>query len=154
MATKKLKIDLDPQGPLTFEREVPIPTPDGKTLKVTFTFNHRKREEMAALSDEYMRKAREQFQSLQEEAQREKASRDEAESRGEVYMPPQKNTVDDVENAIRNDVETVMDCVTDWNLDAEFNADNLAKFFRLYVGAGNAIASDYRKSMTEGRLGN
>jgi|JI9StandDraft_2_1071091.scaffolds.fasta_scaffold02539_8 hypothetical protein len=151
---QKIKIDLDPTGPLTFERDVPIPTPDGKPLKVRFTFKHRTREEMAEMSEQYMQKARDQYQQLQEEAQREKVARDEAEARGEVYMPNAPKLVDGVADAIRSDVATVMDCATDWNLDKEFNAENLAKFFRLYVGAGNAIASDYRKSMTEGRLGN
>lgn len=151
---KKISIDLDPQGPLTFEREVSIPTPDGKPLKVTFTFKHRTREEMAAMQDAYMAKAREQYRQLQETAIAEKQAQADAEAAGQVYMPTMASSADGVEAAIRSDVETVMDCATDWNLTAEFNADNLAKFFRRYVKAAETIAADYRVSMTQGRLGN
>lgn len=151
----KIKIDLDPQGPITFEREVSIPTPSGKVLKVPFTFRHRTREEMAALTDGYIQQAREQFEKMQQTIAAERAASKEAEAEGRVYVPPFKPTVDGVDDGLKSDVRAVMDAATGWGLaEYEFNAENIEKFLRLYAGAATAIASDYRKSMTEGRLGN
>lgn len=150
----KIKIELDPQGPITFDREVSIPTPSGKPLKVTFTFRHRTREEMAEMTERYTAKAREQYVELQEELHREKKRREEAEAKGEVYLPPARNLVEDVPKALQSDVDAVMDAAVGWNVDAEFNVENLTKFFRRYAQAAVAIATDYRVSMNEGRLGN
>ncbi len=150
----KIKIDLDPEGPITFDREVSIPTPSGKPLKVTFTFRHRTREEMAEMTERYTEKARAQYVEVQDEIRREKAAREEAEARGETYLPPPRKLVEGVAEALRSDVEAVMDAATGWNLHQEFNEENLTKFFRLYSQAAVTIATDYRVSMNEGRLGN
>lgn len=151
---QKIKIDLDPQGPITFKRTVAIPTPDGKPLKIEFDFKYRDREEMAAMTERYMEKAREELPSLLAEQKEQKDAAAAAEATGYVYIPPMPKLVDGVDEAIRNDVETVMDCASGWNVDAPFDAETLTKFFRRYAKAAVTIASDYRVSMTEGRLGN
>jgi hypothetical protein len=69
-------------------------------------------------------------------------------------MPPLQKLVDGVPKAIQDDVDAVMEAATGWNLDSDFTPENLTKFFSLYARAAVAIATDYRVSMNEGRLGN
>lgn len=130
----KAKIDLDPKGDITYQREVSIPTPSGKALKVSFTFKQRTREQMAELLDTYIAKARE---SAKQE------------------VPEDSKMVDQVEQSIASDVSAILDVATDWNVEGyDFTTVNLTKFLRLYPGAAMAIVTDYRISQTEGRLGN
>ncbi len=150
----KVKIDLDPQGPVTFERKVPIPTPDGKKLEITFTFLHRTREEMAEFQDEFADKAREQLRKMQEQSLREKEALEKAQESGQVYLPEARPMKADVSQSIADDVAAVMRMATGWNADAEWSEENLTKFFRRYAKAAAAIGNDYRVSMVEGRLGN
>ena len=49
MTGKKIVLDLDPQGPITFTRGVKIPTGDGKPLEIEFEFLFRDRVAMAEL---------------------------------------------------------------------------------------------------------
>lgn len=130
-----VKINLDPADDLTYRRKVAIPTVDGRALKIEFTFRHRTREALAELFDAYIEKAKAAAD----------AERDDAES----------SLADRTKRAIERDVETAMDIATDWDVDRyPFNKESLTKFFRLYPGAAEAIAADYRVSHTEGRLGN
>jgi len=150
----KIKIDLDPKGPLTYDREVPIPTPSGKPLKVTFTFKHRTREQMAELRERYIAKARDAYILATAEVEQEKAKREAEEKAGRTYLPPEAKLVEGIPEAIANDVAAVLDVADGWNLDAEFTAENIGKFLMLYAAAPKAIGDDYFVSMTEGRLGN
>lgn len=150
----KIKLDLDPQGPITFDREVSIPTPSGKVLKVAFTFLHRTREQLAELSDQMVMAARERYEQSQREAEIEAVREAQAKADKVPYLPQFKPAVDQVEQGLREDVEAVMRAATGWNLDYEFTAENLTKFFRLYLGAAAAITAEYNVSMTKGRLGN
>lgn len=150
----KIKLDLDPQEQLTFERAVKIPTPDGKPLVVTFTFKHRTRAEMAEFTEKQVAIARQQYAELQEQIKAEEAAQAEAKERGEAYTPPAPKLSEGVPAAIENDIDAVMDLATGWNLEHEFNRENLAKFFGLYAKAAYTIANDYRVSLNEGRLGN
>ena len=130
-----IKLNLEPTEPLTYKRAVAIPTPDGKPLKIEFTFKHRTREELAALFDAYLEKAK-------------AAAEDESDGeRGSL--------VEATRAAVARDVEAVLDVASDWNVDKyAFNAENVGKFLSIYPGAAVAIATDYRVSHTEGRLGN
>ena len=150
----KAKIDLNPQGPITFEREVAIPTPSGKPMKLKMTFKHRTRQEMAEMTERYVAKARAQYVEMQEEMKAEKAAQEAAEARGDIYLPPEQKLAEGVPDAIQADVDAVLDIATGWELADEFNAENLAKLFGLYNRSAKAIAEDYRVSMNEGRLGN
>lgn len=150
----KIKIDLDPKGPITYDREVAIPTPSGKPLKMTFTFKNRNREEMAELREKYIAKARDNYVQATAEVEKEKSRREEDEKSGRTYMPPDPKLVEGVPEAIANDVAAVLDVACGWNLDYEFNAENVGKFLALYAAAPKAIGDDYFVSMTEGRLGN
>lgn len=128
---QKVKLDLDADDIITFERTVQIPTPDGKPLKVTFDFKYRDREAMAELLDSYIEKSKAAVS---------------AEGRTMVQM---------ARDNIKSDVEAVKEVATGWNVEGfEFDDKGLAKFFKRYAGAALAIISDYRVSLTEGRLGN
>ena len=130
-----IKLNLEPTENLTYKRTVAIPTPDGKPLKIEFTFKHRTREKLAELFDAYLAKAK---IAADEEAEGERGSILEA-----------------TKAAIARDVDAVLDVASDWNVDQyAFNAENLSRFLSIYPGAAVAIATDYRVSLTEGRLGN
>ena len=147
MAAKKLVIDLDPQGPITFTRGIKIPTGDGKPLTVEFDFLFRDRVAMAELLqkwDSQVEKAREQV----------KAAVD-AQVTGE---PAPGQDRPDLKAAtlegIASDVDTLMDFIVGWQLAAEFSRENLSKFVTRYPGAPLTLVRDYREGMTQGRSGN
>lgn len=127
---QRIKLDLESGDTLDFDRAVDIPTPNGKPLKVTFTFKYRDRKAMAALLDSYMDRAKNQAQG------------------------DEKPSAELVAAAISADVEAIQDIATGWNIDAPFDAENLRKLCTKYAGAALAIVTDYRVSLTHGRLGN
>jgi hypothetical protein len=126
----KIKLDLEPTDVLSFDRVVPIPTPDGKSLKVTFTFKYRDRESAIKYFDEY----REQLVAFVDGEQSDALAK----------------TLEYIEFEVR----TIMDVASGWNIDAPWDATNLRKLLVKYAGAGSAIMADYRVSLTQGRLGN
>lgn len=144
MTGKKIVLDLDPQGPITFTRVVAIPTCDGRPLEIEFEFLFRDRIGMAEL--------------MQKWGDLTKASRDAATlaaSQESQPTPPPFDVVASTREGIASDVETLMDFISGWNVSNNpFNAENIAKFVRRYPGAPLALVRDYRVAMTEGRLGN
>lgn len=138
----KIKLNLDPGQTLTFDREVTIPTPSGKGLKVVWTFKHRTTDELAALYQGWIDKARADSEAA-------KAGDESAEG---VDVP---DLVANVRATQERDVSDILDIAAGWNVDGyEFNRANLAKFVALYKATGEVLREDYRVSMTEGRLGN
>lgn len=133
----KVKLNLDPTDRITFDRIVLIPTPEGKPLKLPVTYKHRTREQVAELFDGYVDKARKAAEAAS------------------IEDKPSRQMADGVDDAVHRDIEAVKDVATDWGVEGyAFNDQNLGKFFRLYPGAASAIVTDYRISVTEGRLGN
>lgn len=153
---KKLVIDLDPQGPVTFTRSIRIPTGDGKPLAVDFDFLFRDRVEMADL----LQKWDDAVDAARTKAQAEVKAAAEAADLRTVGDPPLEPPARPdlrtlTEEGITSDVQTLMDFITGWGIsNHEFNAENLAKFVRRYPGAPLALVKDYREGMTQGRLGN
>lgn len=131
----KIKLDLDATDVITFERAVDIPTPDGRPLAITFTFTYRDREALAALFDAYRAKA-------------------EAATKARIEATDDESVIEHVRAALVNDVATIMDIATGWNVDAPWNEEYVRKMCLRYAGAPMAIVSDYRVSLTEGRRGN
>lgn len=130
----KVKLSLDSKDRISFKRAVAIPTPDGSPLTIEFEFKHRTRTEFAKLMDEHIAKVR---------------------AATEVEREPGASISDAVAEAIQRDVGAVMDVASGWNVDGlAFNADSLTKVIDQYPGAAMAIVTDYRISLTEGRLGN
>jgi len=133
-----IKLNLEPTENLTYKRTVAIPTPDGNPLKVEFTFKHRTRVQVGELFEGYMARA--------------KAA---AEKEAEVGAESDHGSLREfAEAAVGRDVDAVLDVATNWNIDLPFNAENLFRFLNAYAGAAVAITTDYRVSLTEGRLGN
>jgi hypothetical protein len=128
----KIKLDLESTESLTYDHTVSIPTPDGKGLKVTFTFKYRDRIAIAALSASWRDRA-----SARTEPTDESVPADEV-----------------VRRMIDSDVDAILDVASGWNIDAPFDRDNLRKLCIKYAGAAIAILNDYGVSMTQGRLGN
>ena len=144
MTGKKIVLDLDPQGPITFTRGVKIPTGDGKPLEIEFEFLFRDRVAMAEL----MQKWEDQVKATREAAK--VAATQELQP-----APPPVDVVASTREGIASDVETLLDFICGWNVSNNpFNAESLAKFVRRYPGAPLALVRDYREGMTEGRLGN
>jgi hypothetical protein len=149
----KIKLDLDAGDNLDFDRPVTIPQPTVKKdpLRVTFTFRWRDRRAVAALFDGYIERAR----ALAKQAEDKAKARAEAEEAGQpLPEEPSKTMAQMADEGVARDIEVLKDIATGWNIDAPFDDEHLAKFFRKYPGAGSAIANDYRISLTEGRLGN
>lgn len=147
MASKKLVIDLDPQGPITFTRAIKIPTGDGKPLTVEFDFMFRDRVAMAELLqkwDAQVEKSREQVKAMVD------AQTINEPAVGQERPDLKAATIE----GIASDVDTMMDFIVGWQLSAEFTRENLSKFITRYPGAPLTLVRDYREGMTQGRLGN
>lgn len=149
---QRIKLDLDASDNLDFKREVTLPTPDGKGLKVEFTFKYRDREAVGELFAAYADQSGADMLARSEArakaiAAAEQAGQDTTAARAEINRKAVAEVIDD-------DVATVMEMATGWNIEASFNADNVRKLCTKYAGAAVAIVADYRVSLTQGRLGN
>lgn len=136
----KLKLNLDPGEKLTFKREIAIPSPDGKGVKVEFVMKHRTREEMAEFTDNYRKKGQDLEQGT--------SDLDSAEEGSEKLLEAAKALIE-------SDVESIMDVAVDWNIDGyAFTPENIAKLCRLYPATALTVLRDYFEGMFRGRLGN
>lgn len=149
---QRIKLDLDSTDNLDFKREVTLPTPDGKGLKVEFTFKYRDREAVGELFATYADQAGADLAAKSEAKARAvaaaaQAGQDTAAALADINRKAVADVIDD-------DVATVLDMASGWNIDTDFNADNVRKLCTKYAGAAMAIVSDYRVSLTQGRLGN
>lgn len=143
--TKKVRIDLAPQGPITFEREIKIPTPDGAALKLAFVFRWRSKVEMAEFTQPRLDRMRAAAVAA--------ASDETARMRGEDV--PARSLKDIAAEANEMAADSIMAMACDWGIEGvEFTRENVLRFVNLYPGAEDAIFSDYRVGMLEGRLGN
>jgi hypothetical protein len=138
----KIKLNLDANDKLSVTGEVTIPTADGKALKIRFDFIWRDREAMAELTGDHLRRSKDAVEKAR------MAAADMADGDDAAFG------VEFVREAIKRDVETVLDVATGWNVDLPFDADTLGKFFRKYPAAASAIYQEYRTRMTEGKVGN
>lgn len=131
MGKQLIKLDLDSTDSLDFERQVSIPTPDGRDLKIPFIYRYRDRAAVAQLLDRYAERAR-------------------------AAQPADDATVTELlQQSLDFEVSALLDIATGWGLDGvPFNADNVRKLCMRYAGAANAVITDYRVSFTQGRLGN
>lgn len=136
----KLRLNLDPGEKLTFKREIAIPTPDGKGIKIEFVMKHRTREEMAEFTESYRQKG----QDLGQET----ADLEAVEEGSQKLLDAAKALID-------SDVESIMDVAVDWNIDGyAFTTENVAKLCRLYPATALTVLRDYFEGMFRGRLGN
>lgn len=171
-ATAKVKVDLNPTGPITFWWPVDIPTHERKTLTIEFLFKHRTKKQLAELQRERFNRARVKFDELQAKAkaERDKAAaerkafeeaRRAAEEAGEeppeeeVKFPETPDFEQQAHDEIANCVEGLLELAEDWNIDGiEFNADNLALLCDKHGAAAESINQGYGEALSKGRLGN
>ncbi len=133
---KKTRVDLDPKGPITFEREVAIPTATGVELKVGFAFVVRSRLDYA----EFVKRRIDRMRPFEEQAE-------------EVRAAPDLAVL--AADANQRAADNILDMATDWGIEgADFTRENVIKFCNLYPGAERAIFDDYQTGSLEGRLGN
>ncbi|MBP6544230.1 MAG: hypothetical protein KA265_16695 [Piscinibacter sp.] len=140
---KKTRVDLDPKGPITFEREVAIPTPTGEALQVCFAFVVRSRVEYAEFVTRRISRMK-VFEEPQAEVLKIEA------------QPERKPELADLAaEANKRAAENILDMARDWGIEgADFTRENVVKFCNLYPGAERAIFDDYQTGSLEGRLGN
>lgn len=142
---KKTRVDLDPKGPITFEREVAIPTPTGEELRLCFAFVVRSRTQWA----EFVKRRLERMKVFDEPLE------PMPERIGPVERPAQRDLVELAGEANRRNAENILDMAVDWGVEGvDFTRENVARFCNLYPGAERAIFDDYQHGSLEGRLGN
>lgn len=160
----EIRIDLDPEGPITFQRPINIPTPSGEAMPVVFTFIHRDSDQMAVLQEEWVEHGRAVLKTeVAEKKARESARKvriDGGEDADLVILDEPMRLKDMTRQKREHDADAVMAVATDWSLKSpagtkyEFTRENLVKFLKRYQGAALTIITDYRIGMSEGRLGN
>lgn len=148
MAKERIKLDLDSTDNLDFERDIAIPTPDGRELVIPFTCKYRDRVETGALFDSF-------GDTGPAPAEQPAAPRKGRKAAGQAATAPKAPTLEDgAVAAAQADADTVMKCFTGWGLEMPFTRENVVKFVTRYPGATLALLLDYRVSLTQGRLGN
>ncbi len=60
----------------------------------------------------------------------------------------------ELESGKFSDAETILDCVTGWDLDDEFSAPNVKLFCNNYPGAAYAIVTEYMAELRGARAKN
>lgn len=151
-SAKKLVLELEPQGQITFQRTVKIPTPSGVPLDVPFEFIHRSRSEVAAFRAELLAKAPPppEVPAAAEVVVQALDGEPRVVSATPLAPPVADTTVDD----IAAEVAYIMSLAVGWEVDLPFDAKHLALFCQRYAGAALAIGTDYFVSLGQGRLGN
>jgi hypothetical protein len=128
-----IKIKLG-ERPKTFKHKVKAKMLDGEMGVVEMTYRYRTRTEFGEFLDKLFEDAR------------------------NARAPDDDDIIATVTDALKKTKETNADYILKiaegWNLDAEFNRDNIGQLCDEYPGIALAIINDYRAAITEGRLGN
>lgn len=131
--------------PASFNRVISFPMPGEDAGIIEVQFKYRTRTEFAAFMD-----------NLQAEI---KAAADADAARVLAALDAGQKVADPTQAQItgrQNDfnVRFLMDAVDGWNLDVPFDKESAQQLVDELPAAVNAIVSDYRAAITEGRLGN
>lgn len=109
----------------TFKLKVGIPVPGKGEIPVEFTFRHRTREQLTEMAKAISKEAAD---------------------------------IDDGENAIAallaKDVASVIECVAGWDLEDEFNPENVHRLCNTYSGAAFAVVNAYMEELRGARSKN
>lgn len=121
----KLKLAVNP----TFQAKVGIPLASGEKTDVLMTFKHRTRTEYAEMMASFSRK------------------------------PGDSDAIGDdlavaARAGLKRDVDAVMSMVTAWDLEDEFNRENVELLLENYFGAASAIYETYGQALQGSRRGN
>lgn len=137
MANQKFKFGAQPKD---FKRTINVVTVDGKVLDLSITFQYRTKKEFAVLADEGIRKAKADF----EKASDEDAIQNVSDSFwSELY-----------ERVGKNSAEHVLKIASGWDIEDEFNEENLLRLENEFPGALKSISESYAKAVSEERTKN
>lgn len=127
--SKKFKIKQNP----TFKSKVDIPVVGGNSVEVEFDFKYLTRKELAKLYDDWHEKAKELNEFIRKD---------------DVTLVELTNAEIDLQ------VCQVKDIVVGWDMDDEFNDENIEQLVDISVNIVGAITTTYQKAYTEAKLGN
>jgi hypothetical protein len=131
-AKRLIKLDLDAR-PTDFERAVAIPDPiTSGVLRVRFTFVWRDTIEGAELFERLLAEARQMI----------------ADARAKAESDPTA----EAQAVVARHIHVLRSMATGWNIDAPFDDEHLAKFFKRYAGASLAITDEYRGAVLGGGM--
>jgi hypothetical protein len=131
--------------PTTFARTVTFPMPGEDAGSIEVLFKYRTRTEFAAFMDELQAKIR---AAADDDVARLRT----AIADGDKIADPTQAEITARQNAFN--VRFLLDAVDGWNLDVPFDKESAEQLVDELPAAVNAIVSDYRTALTEGRLGN
>jgi hypothetical protein len=119
-------------APKSFKRKVTFPLVDGGQGDITVNFKYRTRKQFGEFIDGIMGEAK-------------------------ATKPPEDqefSMLTLMDKTGESNAKYILDVADGWDLEEEFNADNLARMSDMYPAAAVAIMDTYRLAVTEGRLGN
>jgi len=119
---------------------------EGEDCKIEVSYIYRTRKEFGRFIDEVV----EQNQRRAEETDKQRTK--EAEEAGRTL--PAFSSATYQESIAESNAHLIMGAVDGWNLDVEFNLDNVRQLVDEFPAGAQAIIDGYRAAMTEGRLGN
>lgn len=121
--------------PKNFTRIITVDLPEGGKGSVEMLFKYRTRTEFGEFIDQLLDKAGVSVKDTSEEAL--KFSLKEA-----------------LEKTIEQNAEYILQVADGWNLDKDFNRQNVLQLCDELPGAAQAVMDAYREAITTGRLGN
>lgn len=121
--------------PKNFSRIITVDLPEGGKGSVDMLFKYRTRTEFGEFIDQLLDKAGVAVKDTSEEAL--KFSLKEA-----------------LEKTIEQNADYILQVADGWNLDKDFNRQNVLQLCDELPGAAQAIMDAYREAITTGRLGN
>jgi hypothetical protein len=121
--------------PKNFTRIITVDLPEGGKGSVEVLFKYRTRTEFGAFIDNLLDKAGVAPKDTSEESLK--------------YSLKQA-----LEATIDQNADYILQIADGWNMDEDFNRDNVAQLCDELPGAAQAIMDAYREAITTGRLGN
>lgn len=129
----KLKLGAIPK---TFKQKVEIPLLNGETLDITFDFKYKTRSEFGAFVDKYVK-------SVSEAPKGKKQADDEAQTLEGHFV-----------NENEANAKYILEIADGWDLEDEFNQENITQLIDACSSANTAIGDAYSQALTKGRIKN
>jgi len=127
----------------TFKKLITLPMLDGQKGTVEMEYIYRTRAEFSVFMDSAIA----QVKAHEAEAiKRQSEAADEA--------APSVTVAEVVKQSLDRNADHILHIAKGWDLDAEFNRDNVHQLCNEYPGAANAIMETYQSAIMSGRLGN
>lgn len=121
--------------PKNFKHNITVPLLDGTTGSMEIIFTYRTRTEFGQMID-----------SLMDDAGVKPAGEDEESQKLSLAQA--------MERTKETNADYIMKVAEGWNLESEFNRENIAQLCDEIPAAAMAIMNSYRTAITEGKLGN